>query len=145
MQEGITYLEAAFGKITRELDCLEEKVHLVIGLVFKRHKFSVNDLLESFHFDKIKSLSGKISDDIKRWEAAGKLPHSLKQIYNENAELIQKRFDAINCAIQERKPTIWELVGKFFISFYRVIKELLPVIFIKLIGGKAQKFLAKAA
>ena len=145
MQEGLSYLESGFERIENELDNLEQKVHLVIGLIFKRHKYTSEDLQDSSQMDRIKSLAGKIKDDVSRWEAAGKFPYRLKMFYNENAELIQSRIRQINRSIQERKPTLWERIGGFLRKFYLAIVELLPVMFQRLLSGKNKIFLSKTA
>ena len=145
MRDGLSYLESGFEKINGELADLERKVHLVIGLVFRRHKYTVDDLMDSDQMNRIQSFAGKIKDDVKRWEAAGKLPHRLKMLYNENAESVQERLRMINHAIQERKPAIWEKVGGFFRRLYRAIVELLPVICQRLIFGYKYKSVREAA
>jgi len=145
MQEGLNYLENGFERITEELNNLEQKVHLVIGLIFKRHKYTVDDLLDSAQFNRIKALAGKIKDDVSRWDTAGKFPYRLKALYNENAESVQGRIRQINRSILERKPTIWERVGGFFRRLYKFIVELLPVMVQRLLSGNKQKFLAKTA
>jgi hypothetical protein len=95
--------------------------------------------------DRIKSFAGKIRDDVNRWETAGKLLYRLRMQYNENAEAVQNRVFMINQAIHDRKPTLWELIGRFFRRLYRSVVELLPKIFQKLIAGPKNKFLPKAA
>ena len=145
IRERLAYLENGFGRVNSELDSLEQKVYLVIGLVFKRHKYTVEDLLDSSQMNLIKSLAGKIKDDISHWEAAGQLPYRLRMYYNEMAEAVQSKLRLINQTIQERKPTIWELVGGFFRRLYRAVVELLPLMFQRLLTGNKQKFLARAA
>jgi len=141
MREGLGYLKNAFARINNELDDLEGKVHIVIGSVFKRHKYSAEDLLDSSQMNRIKSLAGKIKDDVSLWESAGKLPHRMKIFYNDNAESVQHRMSMINRMIQDRKPTLWESVGGFFHSLYRAIVELLPVICQTLLFGRRTKFI----
>jgi len=139
IRTGISYIEKGFGKINEELDNLEEKVHLVIGLVFKRHKYSAEDLTDSVQMDRIKSIAGKIKDDINNWQRAGKLKGFIKEFYNDYAQATQDRFNAINKNIRERKPTLWEQVGGFFRQLYKSIVELLPVIIQRLITSKKYK------
>ena len=143
--EGISCLENVFEKINGEIDDLEQKVHIVIGLIFRRHKYTAEDLLDSKQMDRIKSLAGKIKDDVSRWESAGKLPYRVKMVYNENAESVQERLRMINQTIQERKPTLWEKVGGFFRRLYRAVVELLPTLFQRLLSGRKQKCFEKAA
>jgi hypothetical protein len=139
LREGLSYLENGFAKINGELDDLERKVHLVIGFIFRRHKYAAEDLLDSAQMNRIQSLAGKIKDDVSRWDAAGKLPYRLKTLYNENAESVQGKMFEINRAIQERKPTLWERVGGFFRRLYRIIVENLPILFKRLLTVSKQK------
>ena len=139
MLEGLGYLKNAFARIDNELDDLEGKVHVVIGSLFKRHKYSAEDLLDSLQMNRIKSLAGKIKDDVSLWESAGKLLYRMKIFYNDNTETVQNRLRMINQMIQERKPTLWESVGGFFRSLYRAIVELLPVICQTLLFGRKSK------
>jgi len=145
IKEEFDYLENGFAKINDELDNLEEKVHIVIGIIFRHHRYTAEDLLDSKQMDRIKSLAGKIKDDINRWESAGKLSYRLKMFYNENAESVQDRLRMINQTIQYRKPTLWERVGGFFRRLYRAIVELLPALFQRLLIGRKQKYFEKAA
>jgi tetrahydromethanopterin S-methyltransferase subunit G len=143
--EGFNYLENGFAKIEEELDNLEEKVNIVIGAVFKRHKYSAEDLLDSGHMNKIKSFAGKIRDDVSRWEEAGRLPFRLKTFYNKKAEEVHERLSMINRMIQERQLTLWEKVGEFFKRFFNTVLQLLPLMFRKLLAGNKQRYFAKAA
>jgi len=145
MREGLGYLESGFARINEELDGLEEKVHLVIGIIFRRHKYTADDLLDSNQMERIKSLAGKIKDDVNRWDSAGKLSRRLKMFYNENAESVQERLRMINQTIQERKPTLWEKVGGFFRRLYLAIVRLLPTMFQRLLISRKQKYFEKAA
>jgi len=145
MGKTLAYLENGFGRINEELDDIERKVNQVVGLVFRRHRYTVEGLLDSSQMNRIKSLAGKIKDDITRWDTAGKLPYRLKVFYNENAESVQNRMRMINQTIQDRNPTLWEKVGGFFRQLYRIVVELLPMIFQKLLFGQRPKALGKAA
>jgi len=145
MRKTLAYLENGFGKINDELDDIERKVNMVIGLVFKRHRYTVEVLLDSSQMNRIKSLAGKIKDDVAQWDTAGKLPYRLKIFYNESAESVQKRLRMINQAIQDRNPTLWEKVGDFFRRLYKIVVELLPSIFQRLLFGQRPKVLGKAA
>jgi hypothetical protein len=145
MRKTLAYLENGFGKINDELGDIEGKVNQVVGLIFKRHKYTAEDLLDSSQMNRIKSLAGKIKDDIARWDAAGKMPYRLKVFYNENAESVQNRLRMINQTIQSRKPTLWEKVGGFFRRLYKIIVELLPSIFQGLLFGQKPKAIGKAA
>ena len=140
IREGVSYLEKGFAKINNELDDIENKVNEIIGIIFKRHKYKADDLLNSSQMTRIKSFAGKIKDDVNQWESSGKLSYHLLEIYNDYAESTQGRFRQINNLIKERKPTLWEHVGNFFTKLYHVIVELLPTIFQKMLTAKKQKY-----
>ena len=145
IRKTLAYLENGFGKINDELDDIEGKVNMVVGLVFKRHRYTAEGLLDSSQMNRIKSLAGKIKDDVALWDNAGKLPYRLKIFYNENAESVQNRLKMINQTIQDRDPTLWEIVGGFFRQLYRILVELLPMIFQRLLFGQKPKAIEKAA
>jgi hypothetical protein len=145
MRKTLAYLENGFGRINDELDDIEGKVNLVVGMVFKRHRYTAEGLLDSSQMNRIKSLAGKIKDDVSLWDTAGKLPYRLKIFYNENAESVQNRLRTINQTIQDRNPTLWEIVGGFFRRLYKIVVELLPSIFQRLLFGQRPKVLGKAA
>jgi hypothetical protein len=120
---------------------LEKKINELTGAVLKRHVYTGDELLESEHFDKIESFSGKIKDDIERWGTAKKLSARIYSLYNENAREVHERLDRIIQKIANRKPTGWEKLCEVFIAFFRFIKEkILPLIHLKfLTGPKAPK------
>jgi hypothetical protein len=144
-RKTLAYLENGFEKINAELEDIEGKVNQIIGKVYKRHRYTAEDLLDSSQINRIQALAGKIKDDVALWEAAGKLPYRLKIFYNENAESVQNRMRVINRTIQDRKPTLWERVGSFFRRLYCIIAELRPVMGQRRLAGQGQKFLGSAA
>jgi hypothetical protein len=142
-EEGVEYLRNGFGKINDECDALEEKVNMLIGIIFVRHKYSVEALLESDHFSKIESFAGKIRTDFETWAATNKLSYRLEILYNHHIEALQARIDRITAKIKQREPTIWEKVCSAFMRLSRILVEkLLPFIPGKLlIGLKRQRFI----
>jgi len=145
IRKTLAYLENGFVKINDELDDIERKVNQIVGLIFRRHRYTVESLLDSSQMNRIKSLAGKIKDDVGQWDTAGKLPYRLKIFYNENAESVQNRVRMINQTIQDRNPTLWEKVSGFFRQLYRIVVELLPMIFQRLLFGQRPKALDDAA
>jgi hypothetical protein len=144
-KDGLGYIRNGFARINDECDELEEKVSVIIGAIFKRHKYSVDCLLQSDHLTKIKSYAGKIKDDVERWEASNQLSFHNRLVYNENAQAIHDRVERIIAMIHQREPTLWEKIGGVFIRLWKLVIELLPLIVRKLLGGKKHKFVAKAA
>jgi hypothetical protein len=138
--DGIEYVKNGFTRIFRECDTLEEKVNKLTGIMFKRHFYSSDDLLESDHFSKIESFSGKIKDDIERWGTANKLSARIYSFYNENAREVHDRMERIMHKIWNRKPTGWERLCEVFVSFFRFLKEkILPLMSFKLIPSTTGK------
>jgi hypothetical protein len=140
----IEYLKSGFSRIQAELDMLELKIGIIIGLVFKRHQYSVDALLNSEHLRKVESYVRKIGDDISRWEQTGKLSFGVRRVYNQSAEAVHERIHALNERIQQRVPTFWEKVCDVFIRFCEVVIEQLPFIgFRLLLALKRRKFFGK--
>jgi len=127
LREGLEYLEKGFDRIFRECDLIEEKINVIVGIVFRRHRYSAEDLLDSDHMEKIKSFCGKIKDDIDRWEAVGRLPLRVEMHYNDKAEEVRERVNEISDMVRERRPTFWERIGGFLVGLYRSVVERLPL------------------
>jgi len=145
IREGVSYLENGFAKINNELNDIENKVYEITGVFFKKYKYKAEDLLDSNQMTRIKSFAGKIKSDVDIWEAKNKISYHLLEIYNDYAESTQERFRQINDMIKERKPTLWERVGNFFMKLYHVIVELLPTIVQKMLTVKKKKYIEKEA
>jgi hypothetical protein len=144
--DGIEYVKNGFSRVFRECDTLEKKVNELTGAVFKRHAYTGDELLESEHFNKIESFSGKIKDDIERWGTVKKLSVRIYSLYNENVREVHERLDRIIQKITNRKPTGWEKLCEVFRAFFRFIKEkVLPVISFNLLPGPVKKQIPKGA
>jgi tetrahydromethanopterin S-methyltransferase subunit G len=141
--ENISYLQAGFARIHRECDRLEGKVDIIIGRIFKRHQYSVDELLHAEKLSKIESFSGKINDDISRWESADRLSAKIRELYNEAAETVHDRLDEINGMIHQRTPTLWDKVGAAFSRFYKAVVDLLPLIVRVFLPWQKHKFVER--
>ncbi|GHU26270.1 hypothetical protein FACS1894164_17150 [Spirochaetia bacterium] len=129
IEEDHSYLKAAFLKINDNIDDLFEMKDQIKGfLIFKTHKYSVEQLLNSTQYRRIKSYIGKIEDDIQRWKQAGELTFSLRNTYNVNRDLLIDRLEDLEEAIENREPTWWESVQNFFIKILAFIAEHLPAL-----------------
>jgi hypothetical protein len=121
------FIKNGFAKINSECDALERESFELTGSIFKRHKYSEEELLT--HMEKIKSFAQKIHDDVACWNMPSGLSQWIKALYNQNTEALQERLSNIMERIRIRRPTVWERIGKIFISFYQFIAEkLLPMI-----------------
>jgi hypothetical protein len=145
MKSGLAYLENGFNRVFLECDAIEEKVGVITGFVFKRHKYSVDELLESGHMEKIDAFCAKIKDDVDRWEAAGKLSLRLKLLYNEKALEVRGRVDRLNYMVRERQPTFWERIAVFFQHIYHAVVRRLPLFVQGLLTNRKKKAINQVA
>jgi hypothetical protein len=145
MQDGLAYLENGFDRVSHECDLIEEKTSIVVGFIFKRHKYSAEDLLQSEHMEKINSFASKIKADIDAWEAAGKLPFRVKMLYNEKVQEVRDRVAELNRMAKERRPTFWESIGGFFQRLYQLVIARLPMFVQGLITFKKRKAIEQQA
>jgi hypothetical protein len=129
--ESVKYLQNGFNKVTAECDEIEEKINVRTGLVFTRHQYSDNELMEAA--GRIESYVEKMSDDLGMWESAGKLNQQAKLYFNKRAEEIYRRLEALHFAVERRNPTWWEKVCDVF---KRILEKILPFLSFKLIAGK---------
>ena len=120
------YLEAAFRRIDKKIDELLLKKDEIKGLIFKRHKYTAEELLNSPEYDRIKSLIEKINDDITNWKNSNRLSLSTRNIYNTNRDLLETRLIDTENKIRNREPTWWENVKRFFTKFIQFVIEKLP-------------------
>jgi hypothetical protein len=78
-----SYLRSAFTKINAECEAIEDRINARTGLVFTKHQYSEDELLEAA--GRIESFVEKINDDFERWEAARKLSDDVKFAFNRKA------------------------------------------------------------
>jgi len=150
IKEDHSYLKTAFTKINDNIDDLFEMKDEMKGiLIFKRHKYTADELLTSTQYERIKSYMKKIDDDIHQWKQNGELTFSLRNTYNENRELLIERLERFQDAIEKREPTWWEKVKNFFVKIMAFIAEHLPALWNGLMiaanGLKNHKFLGAPA
>ena len=127
------YLRSAFAKINTECEAIEKRINARTGLVFTKHQYSDDELLEAT--GKIESFVEKINDDFERWEAAKKLSDDVKLAFNRKAGELYQRLEMMHTMIQLRNPTWWE---KVCTVFKRIISKLLPFLSFKLVTGRKQ-------
>jgi hypothetical protein len=132
--EGIRYLKIGFNKIHVECDNIEERINERTGLIFVKHQYSSDELIEATR--RIESFIGKMKDDLEQWEAAKKLTQQVRQTFNNKAREVRHRLESINRLIEEREPTWWESVCDVF---QRIFEKLLSIFSVKLIVGKPKQ------
>lgn len=118
-----------FGIAEREIERLASKIHLQKGAwFFRRHMFSVEDLIESEHYDKIYAICEKIGDDVIHWHQSGKLTAEGLETYQKEREGIRRKLNSLNKEIETRLPTIWENFLSIFEGFVVVVMKVLPTV-----------------
>jgi len=130
---GVGYLRSAFAKINTECDAIEKRINARTGLVFTKHQYSDEELLDAA--GRIESFVEKINDDLERWEASRKLSDEVKSAFNRKAGELYQRLETMHTKIQLRNPTWWE---KVCTVFKRIISLLLPFLSFKLVTGSKQ-------
>ena len=136
--EGIRYLQIGFGKINTECDAIEEKMRIRTGIIFVRHQYSSDDLIEAT--GKIESFVEKMRADLEDWQAVNKLTDQVKDLFNRKAGHVYQRLESIQLEIKQREPTWWEKVCN---AFKRIFEKLFSFFSFKMIAGrKPQKAIA---
>lgn len=115
------YLSNGFARIERECDAFDEKAERVVGAVFRRHEYTEAELMQSSHLDKIRSIAGKMGDDVRHWRETGSASSRLQAMYDSKVELLQERMDNMVRRLKQRRATVWEKIAGFFMSCYRFI------------------------
>lgn len=118
-----------FGLAEREIGRLSSKIHLQKGAwFFKKHIYSVEELLESEHYDKIFAICEKIGDDVVNWHRHGKLSQEGFDTYQRERDNIRRQLNLLNKEIQNRIPTGWENFLSIFEGFVVIVMKVLPTV-----------------
>lgn len=127
MNEDTSVIIHKFGRAERELERLSSKIHIQNGAwFFKQHIYSIKDLLESEHYNKIYAICEKIGDDIFHWRQSGKLSEEGLDFYQKEREKFHLHLLSLNKEIQERVPTVWENLLSVFEAFVVIVMRVLP-------------------
>ena len=119
-------MRVKFRPVFREIKALKSKIHLKEGWIFVEHKYTIEELLNSTHYQKIDSYTKKIGDDIERWYSEGKLSEEEEIAYLECREEVEDRLDELNMEIESREPTWWEQIKDTMKEFVILIMNNLP-------------------
>ena len=128
MDDKIRIMQSKFKIAYRECDYLEDKIFKKDGVIFKTHRYSISDLMDSPHHSKINAVTQKIGSDISYWEMSGKLSAREKEAYHIERENIDDTLHQINRNIQNREPTLWEEISKVAEEFVGKIMNNLPML-----------------
>jgi len=126
MSLEIMRMDAKFRPVFREIKALERKIYKKEGLIFTRHIYSVDELLNSEHHRRIYSYTEKIGDDIQHWYDQGKLSEDEEEYYYLKRNEVEDELEDINTQIEEREPTWWENLQGVIIEFVTVIMNNMP-------------------
>ncbi|RLA69661.1 MAG: hypothetical protein DRG30_09955 [Epsilonproteobacteria bacterium] len=120
-------IESKFRKVHIELENLERKIYRKSGfLFFKSHIYTIEELMESPHHQKIFSITEKIGDDIENWFDAGKLTPKEESTYHTERDNIDEELHRIEMVIEDREPTWWEEIKGPIIEFNKRVLDNLP-------------------
>lgn len=110
-----------------ELERLSLKIHIQKGSwLFRKHVYSVEELLESEHYNKIYAVCEKIGDDVYNWYLNDKLSEEGRETYEKEREGIRRKLVALHKDIQDRKPTGWENFLSIFEGFVVIVMKVIP-------------------
>lgn len=127
----VRYIQNGFSKINAECDSIEQRVRKCSGLIFIKHQYSNEYLLEAG--SRIESFVEKMKDDLEEWDSLGNLSQKASDLFTRKANEVYERLEAIHDSIAARRLTWWEKVCE---TFKRILAKLLPFLSIKLIAGK---------
>ena len=117
-----------FRKVFYELDYLENKINQTEGIIFKNHRFSQEELIDSPHHKKIDSITRKIGDDASNWYAKGSLSEQGMEVYDDKREEVDEKLHHINNLILNRQPTWWESLKGGLEDFVLKISKNMPTL-----------------
>lgn len=138
MEDTTIVIANKFSAAEREIERLQSKIRLQRGAwIFKQHIYSVRDLLESEHCNKIYAICEKIGDDVLHWYQNSAISEDGKDTYRKGRERIQRKLRAVNKEIEERAPTVWESFMSIFEDFVVLVSKTMPTVgkLIKLVAG----------
>jgi len=116
-----------FRPAYREVELLQMKINQQNGLlIFKWHKYTVEELINSEHHNKIESVSRKIGDDVSNLYKRGVIPEEYKETYEEYKNDLLDDLHEVNKQIYARKPTWLESAWETFRNFVEVVRENMP-------------------
>lgn len=130
--------ERKFRIAHREIELIRGKIHEKKGLLFfKTHIYTKEELANSSHHQRIYSVTKKIGDDARQWQARGKLSAATQRAYGEHRDTLEAALHEINLEIARREPTWWERTKGAFEGFVVWVMQNLPTLkSVFLLAGK---------
>ncbi len=72
-----------FTDLSIELNDLRPLIYRKRGIIFKKHVYSVDDLLEDEVFYNIRATFGVIEENMKQWQKHGSVDYELLGVYGQ--------------------------------------------------------------
>ena len=127
-----------FRPAYREIEILDRKINRKDGLlIFKWHKYTTKELLDSEHHAKINSVTEKIGDNLTNWYKRSELPEVAKPIYERHKYNLDERLHDTNLKIYDRKPTWLERAKGILERFVEIVRENMPLLVRNLLESAA--------
>lgn len=114
-----------FDKAYAELEALEDMVDQVDGILFQEHRYTIEELTRSKRRDRIHAIVEKIHSDVMEWKRNEGLPDWAISEYLSMRQEFEARVRRVDRAIRLREPTWWESVRQDFMSFAKMLLDLL--------------------
>jgi hypothetical protein len=122
-------IQVAYKKTTEEIKQIRAKTKQKGGFwIFEKHRYTIEDLLESVHHKKIYSITEKLGSDVQNWYRSGKLSDGEEEIYHNVRNQIKRELDEANVEILLREPTWLEEISKVLERFIKIVMNNLPII-----------------
>jgi hypothetical protein len=116
------YINNGFALIERECEAFNQMAESVKGTLFPRHQYSEEELLHSSHLDKIRTIAGKMGNDVGNWQNRGAISQELKDYYDDKITILNDRFQFMIRNLKSRKYSVWERLSEFILcSYYFII------------------------
>ncbi|MGK7872541.1 MAG: hypothetical protein AB4426_04290, partial [Xenococcaceae cyanobacterium] len=116
-----------FRPAFREIERLENRIYQQDSLlIFKWHRYTIDELINSEHHYKIDSITRKIGDDATVWYKRGEMPQDGQIIYENKKFDLEEALHKVNLQIERRRPTLWEQATGVFNEFVQRVMHNLP-------------------
>jgi hypothetical protein len=120
-------LERGFGRVLQELDRLRARIYQIDGVwIFRFHRYTVEELLQSRHAQQVLSITEKIGSDIGYWVREQRLGKLTLATYIAKRESVFAKLDKLIDEVILRKPTKWEITKTLLRHFLKIVLGNLP-------------------
>jgi hypothetical protein len=122
-------IENARKAVFREIKYIREKLDQksIDFLFFKKHKYTLEELLDSPHHKKIDSITNKLGSDIQNWHDRGTLLDDERDFYYRVRDEIDEELHNVNLEILQRKPEFLDRIEIALNEFVKLVMKNLPI------------------